>query len=795
MIHNYLKIAFRNMKRDRAYFLISITGFAAGIAAFILIILYVQYELSFDNYHKNADRIYRVIAEIPRLDNRSATTPAPLAEALRDEFPEIVSAAKMRDLNNLVITNDENSFREKQLYFIEPEIFEIFSVPFLKGDPNTSLDDPFSIILSERIAEKYFGDEEPIGKVLTLRERLNYKVTGVIKNMPGNSHFIIDLAVPFKNFSRFSGVGQGWESSFVHTYFLIHEGANPEDLEGKFPGLLDKHMYQNSETDESLKTKFFLQPIKSIHLHSHYYDEISVNSDIRYIYLFSSIAFLILVIACINYMNLSTARSIKRSREVGIRKAVGATRGQLIKQFFGESLFFSLIALIASIAIVLLVLPAFNNFLEKELSFNPMNNPLLILIFVLTVLFAGLFSGSYPALYVSSLRPVDTLRSTVSRSAGSASLRKISVTVQFMITIVLITSTLVIWDQLNFIKNKDVGFEREQIMVLNFSRRNDYDYIKNNIETLKTELLENTSIVSATVSKCLPHNISVGRPRLSGDDPNLIVEAYVNWIDYDFINLYGIEIVDGRNFSKEFPSDTEGAVLINEKAVKECKLEFPVGRDITINGSRTVKIIGVMKDFHSKSLHSPIEPIIIYYRPEYLEYMSIKINTARIQETINYIEQTIKKFAPNYPFEYQFFDEIFNRVYQTEQKLGELVGTFAFLSIIIACLGLFGFTMLTAGQRKKEIGIRKVLGASVLNIIWILSREFTKWLLIANVIALPIAYYLMTKWLQDFAYKINLNIGIFIFSFLLVVVIAAITLSFQSIKAACMNPVDSLRHE
>ena len=795
MFKNYFKIALRNMKKNKSFSFINIAGFAAGIAAFILIMLYVQYELSFDNYHKNVERIFRVVAEFPGESNRDATTPAPLAEALRDEFPEIVSAAKMRDLNNLVIACGEKNFRERQLFFIEPEVFDIFSIPSIKGDLKTAMTDPFSIILSERMAEKYFGEEEPIGKILTLRERYNYKVAGIIENMPGNSHFVIDLAIPFINFSRFSGVGQRWGSNFVHTYLLMREGISPEDLERKFPRLLDKYMYQNSETEESMKHKYFLQPVKSIHLHSHYNGEINVNNDIKYIYLFSSVAFLILVIACINYMNLSTARSIQRSREVGIRKVVGAMKGQLIKQFIGESLLFTFIAVVVSVTIVILVLPVFNGFLERDLTFNLVKNPWLILLIVSIILFAGLFSGSYPALYISSLKPAGILKSTVSRGSSGVLLRKILVTTQFIITIVLITGTLVIRYQLNFIKNKDMGFEKEQIVVLHFSIRNDYDYLKNNIETVKTELLKHSGIVSAAVSKCLPNNIFVGRPRLSGHEPDVIVRARANWIDYDFIDLYGIEITEGRNFSREFPSDRESAVLLNEKAVKECKLEFPVGKNITINNRQTGKIIGIMKDFHSQSLHRPIEPLIFYYEPRSLEYISIKISAAQIPATLSYIEQTIKKFAPNYPFEYQFFDEMFNRAYKTEQKLGKLFGAFAFLSIVIACLGLFGLVMFTAGQRTKEVGIRKVLGAGVLNIIWILSGEFTKWLLVANFIAFPIAYYSMSKWLQSFAYRINISLGIFILSTSLTLFIAIITISYQSIKAATANPVDSLRYE
>ena len=805
MFKNYLKISLRNILKQKSYSFINIAGLAMGIAVFILIALYVQHELSFDTYHDNADRIYRVIQEKPGSESvgkdKFATTPPALAPALMQEFPEIVSAARIGVLSNTLVSGNEKNFIEAKVHCTEPEIFEIFSIPFVKGDAKTALNDPFSILLSERTAEKYFSSENPVGKVLNLGEKFDFKVTGVFKNMPENSHFTMAVVIPFVTYFQFKfgpGALTEWSDySSFYAYCLLREGAVPEESEKKFPVLLDKYKYHGSNIDRSRKAKYLLQPLTDIHLHSGVNVPISsTNSDIKYIILFSSIAFLILIIACINYMNLTTARSVQRAKEVGLRRVVGAKKSQLVKQLLGESFIFTLLALIASLFIIWLTLPVFNNFIERQLSFNPVQNPHLSLTVVLIILFAGLFAGSYPAFYISAFKPVTILKGAFKTSSKGAMLRNLLVMVQFSITIILVIATLIIRDQLHFINNRDMGYDKEQAVVLHVGDAGTRKNFHNNLETIKAELKRNPGILSVAGSKRLPNNINFNPVNiLPGKAAGTYTPIYAVWGDDEFVNLYGIKIIQGRNFSKDFPADKNGAILLNETAAKTSRWESPIGKEITYWGNRTGKIVGIMKDFHFHSLHSPIEPLCIYYEPEYFDYLSIKINAHNIPQTIVAIEKVIKKFSPKHPFEYHFFDEIFERSYRTEQKTGKLYGVFAFLSIIIACLGLLGLASFAAAQRTKEVGIRKSLGASTANITLLFLKEFVKWVFFANLIAWPVAYYAMNKWLQNFAYRTSIGIGTFILSGLIALLIALFTVAFQSIKAAGSNPVEALKYE
>ena len=787
MFKNYFKITLRNIKSSKLYSALNIIGLAVGLASFILIALYVQFELSFDKYHKNADRIYRVVRE------GKTFTPAPLGPALNENFPEVEAVTRIIQNKNMLISHEKNHFIEEEFYWAGPEIFNTFTIPFLVGDPKTALKDPFSIVLSQKTAKKYFGNEDPLGKILVVNNQTNFTVTGVFSDIPANSHFIMDVIVPYKDYFQIHGGDiTHWGANFSCTYFLLKEGLDPKILEGKIHPVIEKPLYEKYGYPKPYPQMYFLQPITEIHLYSHRMQEISINNDIKYIYLFSSIAFLILFIACINYMNLATARSFRRGKEVGMRKVVGAQRKQLVLQFLGESVTMTILALILSILIILLILPAFNNLVERSLSFDPLSNPQLFIGLIFIVVFVGLFAGSYPAISVSGFKPITVLSGVFTRSSKGKKLRNGLVLFQFSITIILFISTLTIKKQLNFIKNVDVGYNKEQIITLSTRDR----AVSQNIDAIKTELLQYPDVSAVSTSARLPNDIETFISRnLNKNKPDELITIFYNSADYDYIDLYDIEIVEGRNFSRDFASDANGVYLINEAAVKATEWESPIGMTFTPWDGWAGEIVGVMKDFHFHSLHSPVDPLFIYLNPRAVSKISIKINPSNIPTTIDYVKSVMKKFSPNYPFEYSFFDEVFDKAYHTEQRIMNIFSSFAFLAIIIACLGLFGLSTYAVEQRTKEIGIRKVVGASIPGIVILLSKEFTKWVLIANIIAWPAAYVFMKNWLQDFVYRINLGWQIFTLSAILALVISLITVSYQSIKAALANPIESLKYE
>jgi len=787
MFKNYLLVTVRNLKKNSTYSLLNIVGLAVGMTAFILIALYVQYELSFDKYHANADRIYRVVRE------ERAFTPAPLGQALKEKIPEVVSVARIIRSSNTLISHKQNHFLEEEFYWAAPETFDIFSIPFISGDPETALNDPSAIVLSQKTAKKYFGDADAMGKILIMSERYEFKVSGVFGDMPANSHFVMDVVVPYETYFRITNNDiTNWRSNFSYTYFLLRKGADPEGMENKISPVIEIPLFKAAGLKEPYPKIYSIQPLTEIHLHSHRMQEIGANNDIKYIILFSSIAFLILFIACINYMNMATARSLRRGKEVGMRKVVGAQKGQLIVQFLGESVAMAVLAMIFSIMMVLMALPAFNSLVERQLSLNPIHNPQLFLGLVFITLFVGLFAGSYPAMRMSGFRPISVLSGTFTRSSKGSSLRNVLVLVQFSITIFLIICTIAVRGQLKFIKTVDMGYTKEQIITLPVREGS----ARQNIQSIKTELLQYSDIIAVSTSGRLPNNIDTFTSRdWTGRNPDEPIPIYYNSADYDFIDLFGMRIVKGRNFSRDFPSDETGVFLVNEAAVMVAEWESPIGRKFTHWSGETGRIVGVIKDFHLHSLHRPIDPLYVFLDTRGFSNISIKIKSANIPATIDYVEGVMKKFSPSYPFSYSFFDEVFERAYFTEQRMGRVFGAFAILAIFIACLGLFGLTAFAAEQRTKEIGIRKVLGASDSKIFLLLSKEFVRWVLLANLIAWPIAYFAMNKWLQNFAYRIHIGIVAFLISGGTALLIAYLTVSYQSIKSARANPVDSLRYE
>ena len=782
MIKNYIKIAFRNIQRHKGYSSINIAGLALGLTAVILILLLVQFEISFDKYHKNADRIYRVMRGRQGSDRMSYLTQPPLALTLKAEFPEVESATRFYPAGKIHISFEEKNFFEAGFYFTDPETFDIFSFELMDGDPNKVFTDPYSVIISEAVAKKYFGNKNPIGKIISYKSEHDFKITGVMKDLPDNSIFAVNFLAPFKTTQIMDSFHnhESWRYSSYRTYFLLNKESNIQDLERKIPDLITKHFDEKT----AKQIRFDFQPLTKIHLQS---------EQVKVIYLLSSVAILILIIACINYINLATACSTQRMKEIGIRKVIGAYRHQLIKQILGESILFSIIAFSLAIILVALLLPSFNVFVERNLIFNPVENLQFLSWLVVLLLFVSFVAGGYPAFAISTFNPMTTFRNRIAGSKGSK-LRNSLVVGQFLISITLIIATLIIKDQMHFIRNKDVGFAKDQILVIDIRDKR----LKSNLESIKSELKRNLNILTVTSSIDLPNESGAAtRSDWSGRQQDKEQEIFINFIDYDYIDLYEIDIKQGRNFSKDFVSDTAGAFLLNETAIKEIGWEEPVGKEFKhFLGGRTGTVIGVVSDFHMLPLHQSIQPICLDLNPARANrILSIKIKDENIPKTIAYVQKTMAIFSPNYPFEYMFFDDVFDSSYKLDQKVESILTLFAVLAIFIACLGLLGLASFITIQRTKEIGVRKVVGASVSQIVNMLTKQIIKWVLIATVIAWPISYFVMNKWLQTFAYKTDINFVIFIIAAFAAIFISFFTVSYQSIKAAIDNPVKSLRYE
>jgi putative ABC transport system permease protein len=786
MFKNYLKIAFRSLKKHRGYSSINIVGLAIGMAACLLLFLWIQNELSYDRYHEKAGRIFRVFQqdEVEGRVDRFAWTPAPLGPALVNEFPDIEKAVRF-GRNRFLISYENKRFYE-DVFFADPEVFDVFTFPLIKGDPKTVLKEPRSIIISEEIKEKYFAEEDPIGKIINLDEFGDFKITGVLKNIPPNSHFRFDFLGFFKDYAAHN-FGQ-WGISNYWTYVLTSKNFNQDKFKEKLPEFVEK--YRGKEVRDKYKLTYPLQPLTSIHLHSDLRGEIEPNSDIETIYIFSAVALFILLIACLNYINLSTARYASRAREVGLRKVIGASRRQLINQFLGESLLFSFIGLLLAVALAELFLPLFNSLSGKRLTIDYLDNFILLPGLVIIVLFVGLTAGSLPALYLSALQPAKTLKGMLKAGSRVSWLRRSLVLSQFAISIIFVFCTITISNQLSYIRNKKLGFNKEHVINIPIY---DKDALQR-YETIKNEFLKNPRILGVSASSFFPGKVSWYQDYWyegMSDREN----PMICWIpvDHDFLPTFGIELVSGRNFSRDFPSDVKGAYILNESAVKEIGWDSPLGKQLKIVEKGTV--VGVVKDFHFKSLHQQIEPLALYLCPEYFEYLSVRIRPGVIPQTLAFLKDKWQELVPNQLFQYSFLDEDFDRLYKAEMRLEKIFGIVTSLAVFIACLGLFGLAAFTAEQRTKEIGVRKVLGASVTGIFILLSKEFTRWVLVANVIAWPLAYYAMSRWLQNFAYRTSIELWIFLLAAAVAFVVALLTVSYQAVRAALANPVESLRYE
>jgi len=799
MFRNYLKISIRNITKHRIHSAINILGLTVGLACCLFILLWVQDELSYDRFNKNLDNLYRVILEYPRGSQTTFTSYAApaAAEWLKNNIPEVVESARFRIVANrpqILVKYGEKQYFEEKFGFGDAELFDLFTFPFLSGDPKTALSNPNSIVLSEDMASKYFGQEDPIGKVLNVENQFDFIVTGIMKNIPNNSHLQFDSLVPFENIESFMPeYGKFLHRHNLHffrTYILVHEGASIPELKEKVSRYIATQF--NEEYTSDYKWRHHLQPVKEIHLHTRGMKDLMKRGDIRYIYIFSFTGILVLLIACINFMNLSTALSCKRAKEVGMRKVVGAHRLNLIGQFFGEAVFSSLLALIMALIIVFASQPAFNSLTGKQIALDISSHKLTFIGFLLIALVTGLLSGSYPAMYLSSIKPVKVLKGAVGLEKGKGFLRKAMVVTQFVIAICLIVCTLIIYNQYKYMRNINLGFDKEHIVYIKLNGN-----LKEKYQALKNELLQDAHIVNvASSSRILTNAIDwAGDFYWEGkDEQEERLSFSFSSVGYDFIETFKMQIVQGRSFSKDILRKPNEEIIINEAAARFMNVASPVGLAANVNNVKGT-IIGVVKNYNFQSLHNEIKPLVLTIEPEAFQFMNIRIHPDNIRDTIRHIEKVCRTFEPGFPFEYHFLDEAFEILYKSEEQMSRLFNCLTVFAIFIACLGLFGLSLFIAESRFREIGIRKVLGASVPSLIELVSREFVVLVILANIIAWPVAYYVMNRWLQNFAYRASLSAGTFLLSGFLAFIVSLITVSFQSIKAATANPVDSLRYE
>lgn len=818
MLRNYMKIALRNLAKQRFYTFINVAGLAIGVAACLVIVLFVMNELSYDKHHEKYSRIYRVNGEIKFGGNhwRLAVAPAPLAETLLNEYPEVKSSVRFRSKGSYLVKRNEeaDNIKENNVMWVDSTFFKIFTVPVLQGNPDSALKDPNTVAISKKIADKFFVNENALGQTLIMDNKWPMKVTAVYETMPETGHFVFDILISM------SGLEEAKSTNFLsnnfNTYVLLKEGVDARAFETKLPGLVIKYMGPQAAeflggefTMEKFmasgnKLEYTLMPLADIHLHSDLAVEVRANGNIIYVYLFSAIALFILVIACINFMNLSTARSANRAKEVGIRKVMGSFRSHLVRQFLMESVLLSLFSFVLAIGIAYMFIPLFNDMTQKELAL-PLSAWSFYGIIFIAMLVVGVLAGLYPSFFLSAFKPVNVLKGRVSLGMKSGLIRSSLVVFQFVISIFLIIGTITVNRQLNYIQNKKLGFRKDQVIVIQ-----DAYALQDNLNAFKEEVLKNSFVQSGTVSGYLPvaswRSDDTHWPEGSQPTQENMVGLQSWDVDQDYLKTFGMKMKEGRFFSKEFLSDSL-AVVLNESAIKNFGFtENPVGKKIStysdnnpdgtpdVNSIRSYEIIGVVEDFHFESLKQNISPLG-FYLGESDGSVSFSLQAKNTNDVVKTIEKIWKSMAPGQPFQYSFLDEDFNRMYNNEQRLGKTFAVFAGLAIVIACLGLFALTAFTAEQRTKEIGIRKVLGASVNSIVVLLSKEFGKLIIIAFILAAPLSWLAVNWWLKDYIYKVEIGLFVYLLAGMISFLIAWITMGYQSIRAARNNPVDSLRSE
>lgn len=817
MFKNYLKITFRNLLKNKTYSSINIFGLAFGLATCIIILLYVSHELSFDKHHKNSERIYRVTSHIDFSGSflEMASAPAPMGPTLASDFPEVEAVTRLRPVGSLIINKDQKTFREEGIVYADNSTFNVFTIPLIHGQQETVLSRPNTVAISEQTALKYFGRTNVIGETLTIQNESDVEISGVYEDMPATSHFHFDFLLSMTGNDEANN--SMWLSNNFRTYLLLKEGVNTAEFSENFSTIKQEYIEPQvqqflgvtiSEFEEAgNRLEYRLQPLESIHLYSNLNGEFEPNGSISYVYLFSGLAIFILLLACINFMNLSTARSGQRAKEVGIRKSLGSERSKLTTQFLMESVLLSFIALFISLFIVEITLPFFSELAGRSITSNYLSNPLLTLFILGIVTITGLLAGSYPAAMLSSFQPVKVLKGTFFERKGHGRFRKGLVVFQFSISIVIIVGLLVINDQLQFIKNTDIGFKKDQVVVVEEAQAIGSS---SGVQAFKDEILKLEYIESATVSSYFPvegYNTSDMAFWPKGESPSQDnTVSMQRWLaDENYVETLDMEILEGRNFSEERSTDNQ-TVILNEAAAKQFGFDNPIGKTIStfridsesnsIDQSQTSSftVIGVVKNFHYESLRKNITPLALFNQPS-VGNVAFRFSTDRTSEMIAAIQKEWNAMAPGQPFNYSFLDQRFDQMYRAENRVQNLVISFSILAIVIACLGLFGLSAFSAEKRSKEIGIRKVLGANVPSILGLMIKEFLGLVVISFLISIPVAYIVMEQWLQEFKYRTDIGISVFLIAGCVILSIALLTVSWQSIKAAVANPINSLQSE
>lgn len=799
MFKNFIVISLRNFKRNKFYSFLNIFGLAIGIATAILSFLYVDYELSYDRFHEKSDRIYRIAVDALSGNTviKQVFNPAPMPAALYNDFSEIEAVCRIAGAGSATkIQSGNNLFKESNILIVDTTFFDIFSAEFVRGYPGSEILAPNKVVLTERTARKYFGSENPLGRMLMMDDETSLQVSAVIKEFPDNAHFHFDMLASLLSFDGYYN-SPYWFNNNFREYILLHENQDYKVLEGKLPAFVDKYHYKGKyaeRMDERNKWELYLQPLADIHLYSHLSGEFEANGNAAYVYIFGIVAIFILLIACMNFVNLATAKSTTRAREISIRKVVGSNRQYLIRQFLSESLLISLLALILGLLFVELALIYLPDLVNTKLSVSLATKLQLIPALFGLLLGVGILSGIYPSLVLSSFKPVDILSNKLLKGRKGSWLRNTLVIFQFSISIILIISTIVISDQLDFIQNERLGFEKEQVIVIHNT-----NMVRDHLDAIKTELLQLPAVQGASVSNRLPgirfNNIGFGA---EGFDGGFTLNLCLT--DPDFENVLKFKMIRGRYFSEEYSTDTS-AIVLNEAAVKLIGWDDPLGKKIN-NWSQNrsyLEVIGVVEDLHYESMHREIRPMaFLHINGPYQwssQYLSVRVETDDIHRTIQQMETIWAGFNTQLPFEYSFFDEDYESIYTNEVQTKQLFIIFAMLAIFIACLGLLGLAAFMVENRIREIGIRKVVGASISGLVILLSKQFSKWVLLANCIAWPLAWWAMRNWLENFAYRIEVDWWIYPGAGILALLIAILTVSAQVIKAAVANPVEALRYE
>jgi len=804
MVKNDMKMALRTIKKNKGYTFINMTGLAVGIASCLLILLFVQHELSYDRFHEKAERIVRVgmKAELGTNSFEVADGPSPLAEALRNDLPEVIDSTRLFKTRQTYIQYEDKQFKEEDFIYADPNVFDVFTLSLIAGDPETALAQPDSILITPAVAEKYFGSLDVLGKVLHGEDDRSFKVTGIIRELPDNSHFHFDLMASSMGYPP--SKAPDWFSNGTFTYLVLDESATVAQLQEKLPALSKQYIEPTIKEgfgmsfDKFLETGnffgFIAQPLLDLHLHSTADNDWETTGSYNTVVIFAAIALVILIVACINFTNLATARASKRANEVGIRKVVGSQRRQLVQQFLTESLFLSLVAFAIALVLVSIALPAFNKIMDKEISMAVLGTWYVLPLIVVFALSVGILAGVYPAFMLAAFRPVAVLKGKMQSSVRERRFRNALIVFQFFTTVVLFIGTIVIFNQLHFMRNKDLGFDKEHIVVVQNAHM-----IGDQQEAFKTELRKNPDILGAAYSATGPFmSLTAQIYRKEGQDIQTNYTLVNIEVDHDYLDTYRLEMKDGRFFSRKNTTDNT-AMILNEAAVRALGMEEPIiGKQLLwLSGEgASFTIIGTVKDFHMQSLHEAIRPMVmILERPVPMRLLSLRISPGKTEKTLGFVEDQWKAFSPPQPVDYVFLDERFDRGYRSEIQAGNVFSAFAGLAILIACLGLFGLASFMAEQKTKEIGVRKVLGASVPGIVMLLSKEYVKWLVVANLLAWPLAYYAMHNWLQNFAFRTGLTVWPFLIAGGMALLVALLTVSFQSIKAALAHPIKSLRYE